>query len=48
MAIKTTNSNNLLIYETLYSNKASGSVFSPQKYTFNNQSKSAGGANLQI
>ena len=36
-SIKTTNPQKPLIYETLYSAKASGSVFSPEKYASDNK-----------
>ena len=38
-SIKTTNPSKPLEYETLYSPKASGSVFSPQKYALDNKDK---------
>ena len=36
-SIQTTNPKQPLIYETLYSAKASGSVFSPEKYASDNK-----------
>ena len=36
-SIQTTDPNQPLIYETLYSAKASGSVFSPEKYASDNK-----------
>jgi len=38
-AIQTTDPDNPLVYETLYSPKASGSVFSPEKYASDNSHK---------
>ena len=36
-SVETTDSDKPLIFETLYSAKASGSVFSPQKYAMDNK-----------